>query len=163
MTILTRRTLLAAIAQLAAAAPLAAQAIGGEPAGFAVGAELETLASVAYDIMPFDGIRPELYLRAAHATLAGNRSLTEQGLAELRKVVGNRRWIELDEATRIAALKSVEGSAFFGHLRMSVINTLFGDPDVWKLVGYGGPAVSQGGYIRRGFDEIDWLPAAGGN
>jgi hypothetical protein len=26
------------------------------------------------------------------------------------------------------------------------------------MVGYGGSAIEQGGYINRGFDEIDWLP-----
>jgi hypothetical protein len=30
---------------------------------------------------------------------------------------------------------------------------------MFDLVGYGGSAIEQGGYINRGFDDIDWLEA----
>jgi hypothetical protein len=161
MTRVTRRIALAAIAQLSAAVPLVAYGMVSAAPNPATADDIETLASIAFDILPFDKIRPELYVRAAEAMLAGNTPVVEQGLAELRKVAGTTRWMDLGETRRVAALKSVEGSAFFAHIRSSVINTLFADPEVWKLVGYGGPAVQLGGYIKRGFDDIDWLPAAG--
>jgi hypothetical protein len=29
---------------------------------------------------------------------------------------------------------------------------------VWELVGYEGPSYDRGGYLHRGFDDLDWLP-----
>jgi hypothetical protein len=29
---------------------------------------------------------------------------------------------------------------------------------VWDAVGYEGPSVHKGGYVNRGFDDLDWLP-----
>lgn len=166
MTTMTRRMALATIAQLAAAASLAACGMNSEEEALAPDVagsnDIETLASVAYDIMPYETIRPELYVRAAEAMLAGDTGLVKEGLARLRTMTGDTRWMALGEAERIAALKSVEASAFFAHIRSTTINTLFSDPEVWELVGYGGPAVQHGGYINRGFDTIDWLPAGEG-
>jgi hypothetical protein len=30
---------------------------------------------------------------------------------------------------------------------------------VWAKFGYEGPSADKGGYISRGFDDIDWLEA----
>jgi hypothetical protein len=164
MITITRRMALATIAQLAAAASLAACGMTSEEEAQAPDLgdpDLETLASIAYDIMPYEAVRPELYVRAAEAILANDRALAEKGLARLREVIGGKRWMALDEAEQVAALESVQGSDFFAYMRSTTINTLFVDPAVWAMVGYGGSAVEHGGYINRGFDEIDWLPAGG--
>jgi len=158
---MTRRMALAIIAQLAAAASLAACGMNNEEGALAPdegSTEIETLASVAYDIMPYESVRPELYVRAAEAMLAGNRTLATNGLAMLRQVTGDRRWMDLKEAEQVAALTAVQDSDFFAFMRSTTINTLFVDPQVWDMVGYGGSAVEHGGYIDRGFNDIDWLP-----
>jgi hypothetical protein len=31
---------------------------------------------------------------------------------------------------------------------------------VWKVLGYEGPSAELGGYINRGFSDIDWLQDA---
>ena len=35
---------------------------------------------------------------------------------------------------------------------------LYDDREVWELLGYEGPSFDQGGYLNRGFDDLDWLP-----
>jgi hypothetical protein len=35
---------------------------------------------------------------------------------------------------------------------------LYSDPAVWKVLGYQGPAYKFGGYIRKGFNDLTWLP-----
>jgi hypothetical protein len=35
---------------------------------------------------------------------------------------------------------------------------LYNDHEVWELLGYEGPSFDQGGYLNRGFDDLDWLP-----
>jgi hypothetical protein len=43
-------------------------------------------------------------------------------------------------------------------LKSIVVEVLFRDPALWDIVGYGGSAVEQGGYLNNGFDTITWLP-----
>jgi hypothetical protein len=38
--------------------------------------------------------------------------------------------------------------------------TLYNNPDVWPKFGYEGASADKGGYINRGFNDIDWLPSA---
>jgi len=36
--------------------------------------------------------------------------------------------------------------------------TLYDDPEVWAVLGYEGPSLDKGGYINRGFNDLDGLP-----
>ena len=38
---------------------------------------------------------------------------------------------------------------------------LFNHPRLWELLDYPGSSVEYGGYVDRGFDDIDWLPDQG--
>ena len=68
--------------------------------------------------------------------------------------------MDVPESQRIAVLISLESSPFFTVARATTIAVLFRDKAVFDLVGYGGSAIEQGGYINRGFDQITWLPEA---
>ena len=35
---------------------------------------------------------------------------------------------------------------------------LYDDHEVWDLLGYEGSSFDKGGYLHRGFDDLDWLP-----
>jgi hypothetical protein len=37
---------------------------------------------------------------------------------------------------------------------------LYRNKQVWPKLGYEGPSFPFGGYLERGFDDIDWLPNA---
>ena len=61
------------------------------------------------------------------------------------------------EDDRVAVLKSIEDGPFFQKVRGEMVVALYNQPGVWKALGYEGPSADQGGYIHRGFDDIDWL------
>jgi len=65
---------------------------------------------------------------------------------------------DLDEASQIAALQSVESQPFFAAIQMNVGVTFYYHPAVWALLGYEGPSFDKGGYLHRGSGDIDWLP-----
>ncbi len=44
-------------------------------------------------------------------------------------------------------------------LRTGFIFSFYGDPVVWKFLGYEGPSNDLGGYVNRGFGDIEWLGA----
>ena len=49
-------------------------------------------------------------------------------------------------------------TAFFEHVRGTTTVTLYNDKEVWELLGYEGYSSDQGGYVNRGFNDLDWLP-----
>ena len=55
-------------------------------------------------------------------------------------------------------LRDIADAEFFGFIRGVAVVTLYNDHEVWDLLGYEGESFSQGGYLDRGFDDLDWLP-----
>jgi len=83
------------------------------------------------------------------------RSLQE-GAATLK----SKNFETLDEAGQEAALKEIETSAPFQTVRGACVTGIYNNPDVWKVLGYEGASAELGGYINRGFSDIDWLQDA---
>ena len=121
-----------------------------------------TLVQVARDIYPHDGIADGPYATAmkAHDT-AEAVAMIEEGVAGLNALAGAKghpSYVETGwEADRNAMLRQIESSAFFGAVRGSLVVGLYNQKEVWGHFGYEGESFSQGGYIDRGFDDIDWL------
>lgn len=159
----TRRQLLIAIAQLASAASaasLAACSRSADKAAAAGSADLELLASVAYDILPYTDLPAESYVSAARKILDMNDATVAAGLKELRAASHDTPWKDVAEAERIVILKSLQDTPFFAVVRVTTVQTLLRDPATFAIVGYGGSTVQYGGYLNRGFDDISWLPAS---
>jgi hypothetical protein len=164
----SRRKVLLTISQLIAAGGLAAcggadsntQGQDMNSSALHNGAEndLQLLAGVAYDLFPFEDLDPMLYVTVAQRVLDLESPAVAEALTMLRDSNGSTPWLEVDETQRIALLSSLEQSAFFGTMRATAIEVLFRDPEVFALLGYGGSAIEQGGYINRGFADITWLP-----
>ncbi|GGF48713.1 hypothetical protein GCM10011519_23430 [Marmoricola endophyticus] len=57
-----------------------------------------------------------------------------------------------------AYLRSIEDAEFFAFVRGVTVVTLYNDHEVWDLLGYEGASYDKGGYVERGFDDLDWLP-----
>jgi hypothetical protein len=61
------------------------------------------------------------------------------------------------EADRVALLRDIEDSEFFQAIRGSLVVGLYNQKALWPLFGYEGASADKGGYIERGFDDIDWV------
>lgn len=124
----------------------------------------QTLLIMARQLFPHDRVEEQYYaavIEAVDKEAASNaalRKLLTDGVAQLDR--GGGPWMERDEGARETALKSIDGSEFFSAMRTRTINNLYGNPAVFKLFGFGGSSVEYGGYIDRGFNDIDWLPAS---
>ena len=108
------------------------------------------------------------YERTADAVLSQadgalwNRLTLTEGLAALDARAasggGQSRFVDLDDEAALALLRGIEDAAFFVFIRSVAVVTLYDDAEVHELLGYGGPSFEQGGYLHRGFDDLDWLP-----
>ena len=64
------------------------------------------------------------------------------------------------ETDRVALLQGIEHGALFQKLHGDLLVTLYNNKEVWPKFGYEGGSADKGGYINRGFNDIDWLPQA---
>lgn len=80
-----------------------------------------------------------------------------QGVQTLNDLAGGTfAQLSLEEAGKV--LLHVEKTDFFGFIRRSTVLEMYEDEEVWEALGYEGPSFDQGGYLHRGFDDLDWLP-----
>ena len=91
-----------------------------------------------------------------------HRMVLGQGLATLDAAAaehGADTFAALDDQAAYALLKKIEDAEFFVFVRGVAVVTLYDDHEVWDLLGYEGESFSKGGYVDRGFDDLDWLPS----
>ncbi len=131
-------------------------------------ATMLTLAKAARDIFPHDSFPDRFYVAAVagYDDQAGSnaqiKALLEQGVAalnaEARRRYGRDYVAVGNEEQRVEVLKAQQDGAFFKKLRGDLVVSLYNQRDVWTKLGYEGPSWEQGGYLERGFNDIDWLP-----
>ena len=67
-------------------------------------------------------------------------------------------FLALDNDAATAVLEQVDAADFFTRVRATAVVALYDDHQTWELLGYEGPSFDRGGYLHRGFDDLDWLP-----
>lgn len=83
--------------------------------------------------------------------------LLQNGTTELNNNAGGD-WMGLDINERFSLVDAMAGSDFFEKIRSTSIVSLYNNDMAWAHFGYEGPAWPKGGYINRGFQDLDWLP-----
>ena len=120
------------------------------------------LLRLVRDIFPHDSLNDEPYeavvaqLQAAAANTE-THDLLSTGLTNLNDMVDGN-WVAQDEATRVGALTEIQSTPFFITVRVTALYGLYGNPAIFPAFGYEGESYSEGGYLFRGFDDLDWLP-----
>lgn len=125
---------------------------------------MKTLILMARDIYPHDKLADRFYAVAVkgHDAKAAkdpaHKALIEEGIAALDVAAGKggyagRQW----EAQRVELLRKIEATPMFQAVRSDLVVSLYNQKEIWPLFGYEGESYSKGGYINRGFNDIDWL------
>ena len=172
----SRRTFLQGAAAVAPVAAVATSSgLGIEDAWAAdattlAPATLKTLVKVARDIYPHDFLVDSYYITAIKpwdgkaAKDAAVKSLISDGVTQLDKAANDRHKVPYAqvpwENERVALLLQIEQTPFFQKVRGDLIVSLYNQKEVWPKFGYEGSSAEHGGYIKRGFADIDWLPKA---
>ena len=129
---------------------------------------LKTLVKVARDIYPHDFLVDSYYITAIKpwdgkaAKDPAVKTLLEDGVRRLDQDARDRHnaayaqvpW----EADRVVLLQGIEQTDFFKKLRSDLVVSLYNQEELWPKFGYEGSSAEHGGYIKRGFNDIDWLP-----
>jgi len=80
-----------------------------------------------------------------------------QGLRSLDDLASGS-FVDADDEQAFALLRGIEQTDFFNLIRRLSVLNLYDDHEVWDLLGYEGPSFEKGGYLHRGFNDLDWLP-----
>ncbi len=91
---------------------------------------------------------------AASPRLTG---LLAQGARDL-EALGGKPFEQLEANEAYGLLERIQATPFFAAVKAKAISTFYNDQQVWEAVGYEGPSFDLGGYVSRGFDDLDWLP-----
>ncbi len=132
---------------------------------------MATLAKAARDIFPHDHVADRFYIAAvtpydaAAAKDPAKKAMWETGAARLDAEAADRfkaaNYLAVNwEADRVLILRSIERTPFFTKLRGDLVVSFYNQPELWPKFGYEGSSAEHGGYLARGFDDINWLPTA---
>jgi len=72
-----------------------------------------------------------------------------------------KTWATATEAEQLSAVTALQNEAFIVGIREMVRFRLYDNAGLWQHINYPGSSIEHGGYINRGFDDIDWLPEEG--
>jgi hypothetical protein len=131
---------------------------------------MKTIVKVARDIYPHDILGDSVYIAAVTPwnDKAGQdsavKAMLEDGVMRLnmaaqdahKSAYADVAW----EVDRVELLRGIETSEFFQQLRADLVVSIYNQHDIWPKFGYEGSSADKGGYIHRGFGDIDWLPKA---
>jgi hypothetical protein len=126
-----------------------------------------TLLAMARDIFPHERLADSYYVQAlspyeqAAAKDRVLKALIQDGTRELDSAAqarfGKPYAQVAQESDRVALLKAIESTPFFQKVRGDMVTSLYDNKAIWPLFGYEGSSWEKGGYINRGFNDLDWL------
>jgi hypothetical protein len=129
---------------------------------------LKTLVKVARDIYPHDFLVDSYYITAIKpwdgkaAKDPATKAMIEEGVRRLDQDAKDRHKVAYAEvpweADRVVLLQGIEQTEFFKKVRSDLVVSLYNQEELWPKFGYEGSSAEHGGYIKRGFNDIDWLP-----
>jgi hypothetical protein len=165
---LTRRQLLSRTVATGAMAVVGTGFIAAQDAAWALEVtaikpdEMVALLQMARDIYPHDHVPDSFYVIAVKGYDAADKTeMVAAGIAELNAAAqaqGHADYVSAAwEEERVKVLEAIAGGAFFQTVRAGLVTGLYNQKEVWPLFGYEGESYSKGGYIERGFNDIDWL------
>lgn len=128
--------------------------------------EARALLKFVRDLFPHDQLADVFYANAIAplndeaAKDSAAKQMLADGVVQLNRLAqaAGAAYADLpDEKARVAVVKQMEGSPFFSKVYSTTVVTLYNQPELWPKFGYEGPSSRLGGYLHRGFNDIDWL------
>ncbi len=128
---------------------------------------VRTLIKMSRDIYPHDRLADKFYAVAVKGMDdkatdgAPLKTTLEEGVAKLdaaAKAAYGVNYADVGwEHQRVKLLRAMESDPFFQAVRGDLVVSLYNQKELWPVFGYEGESASKGGYIKRGFNDIDWL------
>jgi Gluconate 2-dehydrogenase subunit 3 len=134
--------------------------------------QVRTLVVFTRDLFPHDRLDDSYYERAVKpledeaAKDGSTRQILVLGIDWLDRNANStagKPYAHLEEESkRVAVITRMRedqsaAAAFFDKAYSTTIVSLYNQPEVWPKFGYEGPSSAKGGYLHRGFNDLNWL------
>jgi hypothetical protein len=134
--------------------------------------DVETLVKFTRDLFPHDRLDDSFYQKAMKpleqeaAKDGATRQLLELGVTRLNEwaqSAAGKTYVDLkDEKQRVMLIERMQSDRssladFFHKVYSTTIVSLYNQPEVWPQFGYEGPSSAKGGYLHRGFNDLNWV------
>lgn len=121
-----------------------------------------TLLRMARDIYPHDALEDRYYWEPVKGVIDGQGELLADGVkrldAKAREGHGRVYRHIATEPDRVRILRAEENEAYFQAVRTALLFGIYNNKSLWEpFFGYEGSSWEKGGYINRGFNDLDWL------
>ncbi len=122
----------------------------------------KALLKVARHIFPHDTLDDAVYalvvkdLDAAAADESVAKMLTD-GVTQLNDAAGGN-WLDASDDDQLKLLSAQVDGPMFGKVKGTAVVSLYNNEMAWEHFGYEGASFDKGGYINRGFQDLEWLP-----
>ena len=122
-----------------------------------------TLLALTRALYPHPALGDEYYAVVVEALDAEAKqdpqvlALLKEGIARLdaaRKVP----FVQLSSGTQEEVLSEIQSDPFFQKVRSATVFHFYNNKLVWRHFGYEGSSFEFGGYLKRGFQDLGWLP-----
>ncbi len=123
----------------------------------------KVLSDVVYQLFPHERLSRDVYTQVTEQ-LNGRISQSAELAAMMDSAMevlsgdSHENWFALPEREKMLALEKIQHTPFFQFVLNEALSGVYRHPLTWELLGYEGSSLEFGGYIDRGFNDIDWLP-----
>jgi|TARA_B110000238_G_C16118201_1_gene435895 hypothetical protein len=123
----------------------------------------QSLLQATRHIFPHDTLDDAVYalvvkdLDAAAEKDQALDKLLNDGTASLNKQSGGD-WLSAAPSKQSSIIEEMAGNQFFEKIRSTAVVSLYNNELAWAHFGFEGDAWQHGGYLKRGFDDLKWLP-----
>ena len=123
------------------------------------------MVKLARRLFPHEGMADGIYSEVVGqvlASIASNPATAGliDGAIQVLDSAAAGSWTDLGESEQLEVLRATENDPTVVGLRETVRFVFYENAGVWKHIDYPGSSKEYGGYINRGFNDIDWLPEA---
>ena len=123
----------------------------------------EVLSDVIYQLFPHARLSKDVYQQVTDQvinkiTQSGELTVMMKNAMEI--LAGNtyKTWSALPDREKVGLLENIQHTPFFQFVLNETLSGVYRHPLTWELLGFEGSSLEFGGYINRGFNDIDWLP-----
>jgi len=123
----------------------------------------KTLLRLTRHLYPHETLEDAVYALVAKELDRESQSdkdtarLLIEGVAELDEAAGGT-WLSQETEYQLRLLRARETTPFFQKVRSTAVVSLYNNDMAFAHFGYEGEAYSKGGYLGRGFNDLNWLP-----
>ena len=142
---------------------LCGRAGAGEAGARRLNGDQQVLSGVIYQLFPHPRLDKDVYDQVTQQVgdkvdQSAELTLMMNNAMETLSGVVDENLAALPDREQMERLEKIQHTPFFQFVLNETLGGIYRHPLTWELLGFEGSSLEFGGYLNRGFNDIDWLP-----